>query len=170
MATIATETPAPAQAPLQVYNHDIVGMISRIQRFFVELQDSSSSGVNMVTTADQARLQSYLAALTAYQAWVVASPQLDLPETNRTLWSVAPLAPIVYVDNDSINDLLRMLNLMCLELLSCQSSTLPAGLTGFDAARLTSYIAKAGNFLTAYIQVATPLDLPESSPSAPASP
>lgn len=156
-----------ANPVIQIYNHDIAGLISRIQRFITELAESSSSGVSLVSSYDQIRLMSYLNSITTYQAWVVANPQLDLPETNRTLWDIEPLVGVADVENESIKDLLRMLHLACQELLNCQSARVPSGLIVFDAARLTSYVVKAQNFLVNYIQVATPLDLPESSPSVP---
>lgn len=151
----------------QIYNHDIVGLVSRIQRFMEELAKSSSSGVSLMNSFDQTRLASYLSAITTYQAWVMANPQVDFPETNRMLWDVKPLVGVLSVENESIQDLLRMLHLCCVELLNCQSARVPSGLISFDAARLTSYITKASNFLTSYIQKADPLDLPESSPEVP---
>jgi hypothetical protein len=163
-------TTAAAPAPIQIYNHDIAGLVSRMQRFMLELIGSSSAGVSMMSSYDQARLTAYLAAITTYQTWVTGAPQLDLPETNKTLWTVSPLVAVTEVENESVNDLLRILNLACLELLSSQSARLPAGLVSFDSARLTAYVTKLQNFLTAYIQVATPLDLPESSPEVPMAP
>lgn len=156
-----------ADPTIQIYNHDIAGLVARIQRFVEELAGSSSSGVSLMNTYDQTRLSSYLNALAAYQAWIVANPQLDLPETNRKTFSVKPLLGVPEVENESIQDLLRMFDLACEELLNCQSARMPSGLIKFDADRLSAIFTKAGNLLTNYIQKADPLDLPESSPAVP---
>lgn len=153
--------------PSAIYNHDIVGLVQRIQRFVEELTSSSSSGVSLMNSYDQTRLQSYLTAVTTYQAWVSANPQLDMPETNRLLWDVKPLVGVPAVENESIQDILRMLHVTCVELLNSQSARMPSGLIAFDAARLTALITKIGNLLVNYIQKSDPLDMPASSPEVP---
>lgn len=162
-----TNVTNPNPVPAKSYNHDIVGLVQRVQRFVEELAGSSSSGVSGMNTYDQARLKSYLDAITAYQAWIMANPQLDLPETNRMLWDVKPLIGVPSVENESIQDILRMLHVTCVELLNSQSARMPSGLNAFDAARLTAMVTKVGNLLANYIAKSDPLDLPESSPAVP---
>ncbi len=148
----------------QVYNHDIVGIYNRLNRFLMELALSVSSNVSQMNLFDQARLQSYLDNITRYTNHVVAQPQLDLPETTPMLWDLEPMMTLPDTENEEIADLLRILRLSELELINSQSARLGSGLIPFDERRFRAVIAKAQAFLTDYIQVATPLDLPESSP------
>lgn len=147
-----------------VYNHDIAGLYRRINRFLVELAHSQSNGVSQVIAHDQARLQTYLDALKTFKAWVMAQPLLDLPETHPTQYMLEPDPNLPEVENESVADVMRLFLLMREELLSSQSARLSSNLTPHDDVRLSSIIDKAQNFLTNYIQVTTPLDLPESSP------
>lgn len=147
-----------------VYNHDIAGLHRRINRFVVELAMSQSNGVSQVIEHDQARLQTYLDALKTYKAWVQAVPMLDLPETHPTQYMLEADPVLPEVENESVADVMRLFILMREELLNSQSARLASTLTKHDDTRLSAIIEKAQNFLTNYIQVTTPLDLPESSP------
>lgn len=172
MAETSTQlfaTPA-ANVPTAIENHDIVGLVQRIQRFVQELSGSSSSGVSIMSVADQTRLASYLHAMTEYQSWVTKAPLLDLPESNRMLWPVTPLIGVPVVENDSIQDLLRLFHVTCVELLNSQSARLPCNFMPADATRITAIVGKLTDMLASYIKVVDPLDLPASSPEAPMTP
>ena len=147
-----------------VLNQDVAGLDARINRFIVEFHKSVSSGISQVTAADQARAHSYLNALDTYKSWIVSVPELDLPESHPTEYELEPTPEITNVDNESANDIIRMFLSMKSEVINGQSARRPAGLIGFDEARLTALIAKARSFLTDYVALSTPLDLPESSP------
>jgi hypothetical protein len=97
-------------------------------------------------------------------AWVTSQPQLDLPETHPREIMLKAGPVITDVENESVNDVLRMVMIARDELVNSQSARVPAGLIKFDAARLTAVIQKCEAFLTNYIKVVDPLDLPESSP------
>lgn len=158
---MATET------GMKTYNHDIAGLYVRINRFIEELAKSASSNVNQMSTFDQARLVSYIAAIRKYQAWVMAAPQLDLPETHPRGIDL-PAPPVLpEIENEAVQDLIRLFIISRDELVGSQSSRNAAGLISFDNTRFTAIIDKAEKFLTEYVQAATPLDLPESSPNAP---
>lgn len=147
-----------------VNNHDIVGLYNRINDFMLELIKSVSSQGSQMNEFDQARLASYLDAVDSYHAWVVAQPHLDLPETAPTVYLLRVPVETPLVENESVNDLIRMMTAMRGELVSSQSARQAAGLISFDSARLTAIVSKARTFLTDYITPVTPLDLPESSP------
>lgn len=158
--------PAVTSAGPLTYNHDVAGLYRRINRFIFEILKSVSSAGSQVNTFDQTRLQSYIGAIRAYQAWVMAQPQLDLPETHPRVIQLEP-APVVpaEVENESVRDVVYMLELARDELVNGQTSRNPSGMVSFDAARLTAVIDKVEQLLISYVQVVTPLDLPESSPS-----
>lgn len=80
----------------------------------------------------------------------------------------APSVPDI--ENESIDDAVRILVLMRDELVSSASSRQSSGLVGFDSVRMMSAVQKLTNFLDHYVDTATPLDLPESSPIDPMPP
>lgn len=147
-----------------VYNHDVRGLHTRINRFIVELLKSGSSSVSQVSSFDQARLQSYLTAVKTYHAWVVGQPQLDLPETNPREYELDENPNIEVVENESVRDVIVLLELARDELVNSQSARNASGVIGFDSTRFLSVVDKAQAFLDTYIADVTPLDLPESSP------
>lgn len=153
-----------ATTPIVVYNHDIVGFYYRINKFVVELVKSASSNVSQLNAYDRARLGTYLLALRAFHDWVLAQPHLDLPETTPREYKLDEPEPAVSVENDEVDDIVRMLVLARQELTNSQSARLSSGLIPFDATRFAAIITKVENFLVQYVDKATPLDLPESSP------
>lgn len=158
--------PAISNAGPVTYNHDVAGMYRRINRFIVEILKSVSSGGSQVNSFDQTRLQSYIGAIRAYHNWVIGQPQLDLPETHPRIIQLetAPAVP-AEVENESVRDVVYMLELARDELVNGQTSRNPSGFVSFDSARLTAVVDKVEALLLNYIQTVTPLDLPESSPS-----
>ena len=150
-----------------VANHDIVGLDSRINRFMVELGKAGSADLSEISSFDFDRTVSYLSAITVYVDYVQAEPELDLPETTPRKYELEEAAPTPDVENESINDLLRLFSLMRDELAVGQSSRRSSRLIIFDERRLRALVLKAENFMTNYVATATPLDLPESSPREP---
>lgn len=146
------------------HNHDISGLHNRLNRFITELIFSVSSSSSQVNQFDQVRLGSYLRAVTAYQTWINDQPQLDLPDTHPRPYQLEANPEVPDLENESIVDVLRMLELTRDELVRSQSSRNAAGLIPFDNVRLTAMLNKIESFLTGYIAEVTPLDLPESSP------
>lgn len=151
---------------MDIHNHDVVGFVNRLDRFMVELHKSASGGVSELSAADRARLDSYLSALEQYRDWVVAAPELDLPESHPQTYTVSDDAPVsvAELENEHVKDTMIMLGLARLELIKSQSALKGSGMIGFDQNRLTGIIDKIKLFLTNYVDSATPLDLPESSP------
>ena len=152
-----------------VQNHDILGLVRRIDRFVVELIRGASSNVSEVIPADLARLKAYLDALRKYKSWVIGQPLLDLPETHP-LELLVPEAPVVPdIENESVTDVIVLLNRLRGELTASQSARYSSTMLAFDSSRFDAVVAKVEAFIKDYIEQATPLDLPESSPMAPLS-
>lgn len=157
--------PATNAGPV-TYNHDVAGLYRRVNRFIVELLKSVSSVGSQVNEFDQTRLSSYIGAIRSYHAWVAAQPQLDLPETHpRAIQLEAPPVVPNEVENESVRDVVYLMEIARDELVNGQSSRNGSGLVSFDSARLTAIVDKIEALLLSYIQNVTPLDLPESSPS-----
>ncbi len=150
-----------------VYNHDIAGVCRRINHFIVELQFSVSGGVSEMNMFDQERLQTYLTALRTLRSWIVGQPQLDLPKTHPREIETGPNPVTDDIENESVRDVIYMMELCRDELVSSPSSRMPAGFNVFDDTRAMAMIDKIQNFLDDYIKVITPLDFPESTPVQP---
>lgn len=147
-----------------VYNHDVAGIQRRINRFIVEMIKSVSNSGSLMNDFDQKRLASYLSAIKSYVSWVTGQPNLDLPETSPRAYPLDANPTYDLVENESVVDVVRMLELVRDEVVNSQSARNAAGLTKFDEARLLAIVTKVENFLATYIAAVTPLDLPESSP------
>ena len=156
----------PETIPTTVQNHDIYGLVRRINRFIVELVKAASANVSEITGHDQRRLVSYLDALKAYKAWIVGQPVLDLPETHPQDYDVPPNPVVPTLENESVADVVNLLCKLRDELIASQSARYASTMLSHDAVRFDAIIAKVESFLSDYVGTATPLDLPESSPRA----
>lgn len=148
-----------------VYNHDVVGIYERMNRFIEEISKAVSSNVSLTNEFDVARLRTYLDAIDRYHAWVTAQPQLDLPETSPRVYTLKDAPAEFEIENEDMDDMLRMLRVARDEITNSQSSRLGSGILSPDSRRLTASVAKARAFLDDYIVPTQPLDLPESSPA-----
>lgn len=149
------------------YNTDIDGLIRRIDRAIVEVVKSQSSGVSQTISFDVVRTRSYIAGIRAYIEYIVAQPTMDLPETGPRAVQLPNKPTIPLMENESLRDMATMLDLMRDEMSASQSSRLSSNLISHDLVRATSYLLRMDKFLTDYITVIDPLDLPESSPMSP---
>jgi len=161
---------ATASNTWATYNTDVFGFVRRINRFIEEVFKGQSSGVSKTSQFDVARAQSYIGALRGYLAWVLAQPELDLPETSSRAIALPASPKIPSIENESLYDLAVLLELARDELAHSQSSRLSSNLIQFDAKRLEAILDKVDAFITSYILVIDPLDLPETSPSYPMAP
>ena len=148
----------------QVYNHDIVGLINRHYRIMEELHKSQSSNKAGMKGADQLRLIQYIKELRSQISWVQAQPELDLPESHPHQFDLEEIPVLSRVDNEAVNDLIRMLNLSCYELLHSASARDSARLNSYDLERCSKVIDKCESYLMDHIQPSTPGDYPESMP------
>ncbi len=147
-----------------VYNHDVDGLQRRINRFIEEMIKAASNTVSQVNAFDQTRLASYINAIREYQAFINGQPQLDLPETNPREFELGANPVVPDLENESLRDVVVLLELARDEIINGQSARMPSGLIPYDSARLTAIVDKVDSLLTNYISIVTPLDLPESSP------
>ena len=151
----------------QVLNHDVKGLYDRLTRFYTEVGKSVSSGVSQYTAADQKRTMEYIAAAETYHKWVIDQPQLDLPESHPTPSELEELPDIPNVENESVNDIIRLFKGSIEEIINSQSARFASGFLPQDSVRFVAIMAKMRAFMTDYVAKVTPLDLPESSPEEP---
>lgn len=154
---------------MEIYNQDVIGLVSRLDRFHEELFKSVSAGTSELNEFDLERTQKALAALTGYLDWIQAQPHLDLPESHPNPYPVPAAPAALPVESEIVNDILRIYSVLRIEMVNSQSSRKAANIIGFDEKRWRSLIAKLENYLKDYVAGYTPLDLPESSPKMPMS-
>lgn len=148
-------------------NDNIVGLHNRINRALVELFKSASANVTDVNTHDFKRTISYLNDLLLYTNCVTApTVPLDLPETHPFTHQLREDPEIPVIENMMLEDLIMLLVRGRGELVLSQSSRLATGLTSHDEERWRAIMTQAGKFMTDYVSLVTPIDLPESAPSA----
>lgn len=150
-----------------VQNMDVAGVVRRLRRFKFETVKSASSGLASVSAADFTRAKSYLDAVTKYLDWIVAQPQLDLPETSPRTIDLGEGEELAIPENESLVDLVEMYNAIEGEIGNSQSARMSTGIVSHDEKRIRELIAKMGAFLDEYVATVLPLDLPESAPQRP---
>ena len=147
------------------YNIDVHSIVRRYNRFIQEVLKSQSSGISQTMPFDVARIQSYIKAMVAFQAFIVAQPLLDCPETGPTEMPL-PVNPVVPpIENESAYDFIQLVEIARDEVANSQSARLPTNLIKFDFDRQQAFLSKMQKLLD-YVGAAEPLDLPESSPMA----
>ena len=169
---MSTPQQSPAQpvipVPAFVYNHDVVALANRLGRFVTELTRSNSANVGFMSAADTARLLSYLKNVDDLLLHVNSQPVLDLPKTGHSVqWPVEPLDTIPAMDNEDVEDLVRLVSVAHAEILNSDSSRSASSLIKFDSDRLTAIVDKARQFVTKFVAANNPIDLPASSPMDP---
>jgi len=150
---------------MKVYNHDVSNLVRRMRRFKEEMVKSVSSGVSELVSHDYVRLNSYLAAIKFFKAWMVSQPVLDLPESSPEEIELGEMPEAQMVDNDDLALIIKLFELVEYELVNSQSARRSTGLVSHDALRFDSYVEKIERFLADFVDNTNPLDLPESAPA-----
>jgi hypothetical protein len=149
---------------------DIVSLARKINRAISELIHSQSSPVSEFHPADWERLQSYVMVGEAYKAWIVDQPVLDLPESHPTMYPLPENPQIPPLENECLSDLVGLLIVLRTELVNSSSARVGSGLGKFDSARFDATMGKIKKYMTDFVQKIGPVDLPETTPSAPMTP
>jgi hypothetical protein len=151
---------------LKVFNDDVAGIWSRLIRYMEELIKSQSANLTEFISFDLERLKSYLDDVTKYLDWIVAQPQLDLPETSPREIELETPPEVPKLENPMIVDCVRLIVRARDEIANSQSARRSSGLVTFDEKRLRAVIEKCAQYLDNYVATVSPIDLPESSPRA----
>lgn len=151
-------------ASATTFNTDVASIVRRYNRMIVETLKSQSSGVSLTLPFDVDRMRSYIAAMNAYQSFVVSQPLLDCPETGPTEIPLQASPATPQIENESGADIIQMIEIARDELANSQSSRMPTNMLVFDYNRQKSYLTKLSALLD-YVGTSEPLDLPESSPT-----
>lgn len=155
---------------METYNVDFILVYNLYNRFIKEIQLSQSSNASLTKSFDKKRLVSYLAAIRHALAFTVSKPEVDAPESNPELIKLRQAPELLEIENESVAQVCRMLAQSRDELISSQSSRYGNSMVSFDFERQKEYLDRIDLFLSQYIEMATPLDLVESSPRAAVTP
>ena len=155
---------ASTNEPTISYNLDVVYINDKICRYAGEVIKAVSANLAHVNTFDMARALNYLDDLDAAVAYVLAQPQLDMPETHPRERKLQAFPEVPNMENDELDHVVRLLESARLEVINSQSGRMAAGLLPFDAARVTALVAKNRAWLTTFVTARSPMDLPETSP------
>lgn len=148
-----------------IKNHDIMGLVRRINDYIYELAVSQSQNSPVIHPDDLRRLKEYLESSAFYKAWVITQPRIDLPATHPAEIPV-PNGPTERPErNNCLIDVIVMFEKMRDELLQCVSAQWAAGLAEDDALRFDKIHGKLTNYVVDFIEQTQPVDQPEP-PSA----
>lgn len=150
--------------PTISYNLDVVYINDKMCRYAGEVIKAVSANLAHVNAFDMTRALKYLDDLDAAVAYVLAQPQLDMPETHPRERKLQPFPEVPNMENDELDHTVRLLEAARLEIINSQSGRMAAGLLPFDAAHVTALVAKNRAWLTAFVSARSPMDLPETSP------
>lgn len=152
----------------EVMNQDVAGLAERTDEVIYEVAKSQSANLTDLRPFDRTRINEYIEMLKRYAAWVVAAPDVDLPETHPRAYSIKFISEGVDMDieNKALRDLIRMFQAIITELTNSQSARAASGLTVHDKRRFDLVIQKVEAFLDDYVAQTQPLDMPESAPSS----
>lgn len=149
---------------MKIYNYQVAGLIRRLRRFRYESVKAASSALAHVNEHDLRRARTYLSAVTSYLDWIISQPQLDLPESTPREIDLGDPEKLDMPENESLVDMMVMYDLLESEIGNSQSARLGDSIINHDEMRIRALIAKMEAFLTSYVEVNLPMDLPESSP------
>lgn len=149
---------------IKTTNHDLVALHARVVRMAYELNKSQSAGRSGFNPFDIDRMAQYTKEFKSKINWMQSQPLLDLPESHPKYWELELFPALPVVENDDINDIIRMLELLAVELLNSASSRDSSKLGEFDHKRCMAMVQKIENYMADHVAQATPIDLPESSP------
>lgn len=149
-------------------NHDIAGLVERVDEVIFELLKSQSSNLTDMKTFDRTRIGQYNQMLNRYASWIVAAPDVDVPETHPRAYPIKYISEgqSIEVENKAIRDLVRLYQAVIIELCNSQSARAANSLTTHDKRRFDLLMQKVENFLADYVDETQPIDMPESAPSS----
>lgn len=153
------------ETPAFHLNADSVSYRKLLNRCIEEALYCQSSNHSKYMKADLTRLGAQLSALRFQLAFMAAQPEQDLPETNPREYPLEANPEIFQVENDQVNHVVNLLILARDEMDHSQTARMSSGINPFDLERQRDhYVARIETYIRDFVNVATPLDLPESSP------
>lgn len=157
----------PVIRTIKTNNHDIAGLVRRMDRALVEVTKSQSTAISGTLPFDNVRLKAYIASARSYRTWMSGEPFMDAPATTPLYIEVPCYGQVVPMDNDSAWDVAQLLDTAILELQSADSGRISNGFpVKDDGVRFDRTIERIEKLLLNFMEKVEPVDYPESSPRA----
>ena len=152
--------------PVNVRNQDVVGAVERADRYAYDIVKFESAFINEITNFDMTRIQSYVTALRTYVNTLNEAPPTDNPHSYPGMYTIYYLTEGLDFDtckNKALRDIIRMLVNTWVNMSRSESADKSNGYLPFDVQRWNMHLDRIDYYIKSYIDVALPLDLPESS-------
>ncbi len=167
MATTPDPTILSDVLATTTYNSNVAALVARANDFMTEAYRSASANIAQLMPYDLERFTAQIAAQKSYiNNYMITAPLLDQPKTGPTEKPLDPAPKITEVENQTIMELIGLIQTFRDEVGSSQSSRLPNNATKFDVTRWNTYLDKMSTLLD-FAAKSEPLDLPESTPDEP---
>lgn len=147
-----------------VNNTDIAGLVRRIRRIKYEVNKCQSASLMYTTDADLNRFQSYIDGMVSYFNWMTSQPMQDLPESHPKDIDLGDGEVLPMPENEGLVDMLSQLDNLEAEMGYCQSARMHSSMMSHDENRFRDIVQKVQDFMSEYLSVVQPLDMPESTP------
>jgi hypothetical protein len=158
----------PVTRTIQTNNHDVAGLVRRLDRALVEVTKSQSTGISGTLPFDATRLVAILASARSYIVWASSEPFLDCPASTPTYITVPCYGAVEEMDNDSAWDIAVLIDTAIMELQSADSGRISNGFpVTKDRERVQNLLTRIESLLNTFIMKVEPMDYPESSPRYP---
>ena len=168
MADANTFNALPVVRTIKTNNHDVAGLVRRLDRALVEVTKSQSTTISGTLHFDAARLKSYISAARSYRSWASGEPFMDCPASAPLYIEVPCYGVIQPMDNDSAYDIAQLIDTAILELQSADSGRVSNGFpVKEDGIRFDNTINRIEKLVVNFMDKVEPIDYPESSPRAP---
>ena len=155
----------PVVRTIKTNNHDVAGLVRRLDRALVEVTKSQSTAISGTLPFDNARLKTYITSARSYRAWMSAEPFMDCPATTPMFIEVPCYGQVLTMDNDSAWDVAQLLDTAIMELQSADCGRISNGFpVKEDGVRFDNTIKRIENLLLNFMEKIEPVDYPESSP------
>ena len=151
-------------AVTQIRNNDLVGAVERIDIAVAELARSESADSGGSQVFDRTRIDMYNKQIDEYMDYVVAvTGKVDIPHTYPTNYPIDYISNSLDVDitNKAMRDLIRIYLQMMEQLSKSGSAGWSNGIQTHDYSRYVMIRDKIQSFLNDYVDVVTPIDMPE---------
>jgi hypothetical protein len=154
----------------QTANLHVAMVVRLLDRVIKEVCDSQSSPLTGTRSADYERIGQYMTELESFTDFANALPEADYPKSHPQPVQLNEPFKIPPMDNDSLWLLAQLVDTARFEVANSNSSRSPSGFLPADYKRWTHYYSDIRRLVKDHMQVATPTDKPESTPTYPMPP
>jgi hypothetical protein len=158
----------PVTRTIKTNNHDVAGLVRRLDRALVEVTKSQSTAISGSLPFDVTRLRSFIFSARSYISWASGEPFIDAPASTPVYIEVPCYGEVLEMDNDSAWDTAVLLDTAIQELQAADSGRISNGFpVAADRVRIEALLTRIEQLVNNFMATVEPMDYPESSPRAP---